>query len=77
MLLKFVGLGVGDGSNDGDSIAFCLNDNNRDCYSSQNYINSDAGKADYAALLTAQATGLKVTFYCDTGGYAKNIHIVR
>ncbi|WP_157032663.1 hypothetical protein [Erwinia typographi] len=76
MKVVSVGLGVTDGAADWDSIVFCTS-GSVGCYASSNYINSDAGKADYAGLLTALTLGLNVSFYCESGGYAKNIHILR
>lgn len=76
MQVASLGLGVIDGAADGDSIVFCTT-GAVGCYASNNAISSDAGKADYAALLTALTLGSNVSFYCEAGGYAKNIHILR
>ncbi|KGT89123.1 hypothetical protein NG99_20030 [Erwinia typographi] len=74
--LKKVGLGVSTSGSDSNFITFCWGTNPDSwCYASENKIDTAAGKADYATLLSALTTGRKIGFYCEPGGYAKNIHI--
>ena len=72
-----VGLGVFDSNSDDSSILFCDDRDMKSCWASDNYIDTARGKADYTTLLTAMTSGLKVSFYCEPGGYAKNIHLWR
>lgn len=75
-IIEKVGLGTSKGSTDAKYITFCWKaDPESWCYASNNLIDTPAGKADYATLLTALTTGRKVGFYCEPGGYAQNIHI--
>ncbi|WP_273908569.1 hypothetical protein [Enterobacter bugandensis] len=73
------GLGVANGATSDDytskSISFCDIENN--CWASKNYIDSPEGKADYATLLTAVASGSKITFYCEPNDYARYIRLYR
>ncbi|CAI2463951.1 Uncharacterised protein [Serratia ficaria] len=74
--IETMGLGSPDGDSDGKYVTFCWKASPLSyCYAGNNLIDTPAGKADYATLLTALTTGQKVNFYCDAGGYAKNIHI--
>lgn len=79
MAVVSAGLGVADGAPSNDytskSISFC--DNQNRCWASNNYIDTAEGRADYATLLTAVASGSKITFYCASGEYAKNIRLYR
>lgn len=76
-VIKIVGIGANKGGGDGTEISFCKNSLlSKECYMTQETLQTLEGEAIYKTLLTARILGQKIMYHCN-GSWIDSVYLVR